>query len=222
LATASAQDQPDTEVGDPADEYKSVCEFPRLYATLRFYRLALLLGSTGSIVTALSSAAVRASFARLEVLKFGGLIVSLAFLVKEFAPRRTGWRYAVAATTWRGECASSAFPTRRADIRRPPAGPASTFTWWWLRFGQRACCCRSQPRLDLAEAVLGAKPIRFRTTSRRGGACATVCVRGVNRGLPLALALHPANRSTPWSACSPRSSRWSPSPRCRQKACGHG
>ena len=43
--------------GSPADEYKSVCEFMRMYATLRFYRLALLLGTTGSIVTALSSAA---------------------------------------------------------------------------------------------------------------------------------------------------------------------
>jgi hypothetical protein len=70
--------------GNPADEYKSVCEFLRLYATLRFYRLALLLGTTGSIVTALTSIAVRSSFARLEILKFGGLVVSLAFLVMEF------------------------------------------------------------------------------------------------------------------------------------------
>jgi hypothetical protein len=67
-----------------ADEYKSVCEFMRLYATLRFYRLALLLGTTGSIITALTSVAVRASFARLEILKLGGLVVSLAFLVMEF------------------------------------------------------------------------------------------------------------------------------------------
>jgi hypothetical protein len=70
--------------GSPADEYKSVCEFMRMYATLRFYRLALLLGTTGSIVTALTSAAVRASFARIEVLKLGGLMVCLAFLVMEF------------------------------------------------------------------------------------------------------------------------------------------
>lgn len=83
-APVSMPDQPDAEAGNPGDEYKSVCEFLRLYATLRFYRLALLLGTTGSIVTALTSAAVRASFARLEVLKFGGLVVSLAFLVMEF------------------------------------------------------------------------------------------------------------------------------------------
>jgi hypothetical protein len=70
--------------GSMADEYKSVCEFMRMYATLRFYRLALLLGTTGSIITALTSAAVRTSFARIEVLKLGGLLVCLAFLVMEF------------------------------------------------------------------------------------------------------------------------------------------
>jgi hypothetical protein len=69
---------------DPAEEYKCVCDFMRLYATLRFYQLALLLGTTGSVITALSSPAVRSSFARAELLKTGGLIVSLAFLVMEF------------------------------------------------------------------------------------------------------------------------------------------
>jgi hypothetical protein len=70
--------------GNPGEEYKSVCEFMRLYSTLRFYQLALLLGTTGSIVTALSSNAVRANFARPELLKAGGLVISLAFLVMEF------------------------------------------------------------------------------------------------------------------------------------------
>ncbi|GAA4359762.1 hypothetical protein GCM10023165_56240 [Variovorax defluvii] len=69
---------------DPAEEYKCVCDFMRLYATLRFYQLALLLGTTGSIITALSSHAVRTGFARAELLKAGGLVVSLAFLVMEF------------------------------------------------------------------------------------------------------------------------------------------
>lgn len=73
-----------TDSARATDEYKSVCEFMRLYATLRFYRLALLLGTTGSIITALTSVAVRASFARLEILKLGGLVISLAFLVMEF------------------------------------------------------------------------------------------------------------------------------------------
>jgi hypothetical protein len=73
-----------TAVGNPADEFKSVCEFIRQYATLRFYQLALLLGTTGSIVTALSSNTVRQSLVRTEFLKAGGLIVSLALLVMEF------------------------------------------------------------------------------------------------------------------------------------------
>jgi hypothetical protein len=69
--------------GNSAEEYKSVCEFMRLYATLRFYRLALLLGTTGSLVTALTSTVVRAQFHRVEILKLGGLVISLAFLVME-------------------------------------------------------------------------------------------------------------------------------------------
>jgi hypothetical protein len=83
LATQGKQSTP-MESGNPAEEFKNVCEFMRLYATLRFYQLALLLGTTGSIITALSSNAARTSFARAELLKAGGLIVSLALLVMEF------------------------------------------------------------------------------------------------------------------------------------------
>jgi hypothetical protein len=72
------------EGGSPAEEYRSVCEFMRLYATLRFYRLALLLGTTGSIITALTSFAVRASALRVDMLRLGGLVISCAFLVMEF------------------------------------------------------------------------------------------------------------------------------------------
>lgn len=82
LARHKAQ-PPSVESGNPAEEFKSVCEFMRLYATLRFYQLALLLGTTGSIVTALSSNAVRLTFARAEILKAGGLTICLAFLVME-------------------------------------------------------------------------------------------------------------------------------------------
>lgn len=70
--------------GNPSEEYKSVCEFMRLYATLRFYQLALLLGTSGGIVTALTSNAVHTGFARAELLRTGGLVISLAFLVMEF------------------------------------------------------------------------------------------------------------------------------------------
>jgi hypothetical protein len=66
------------------EEYKCVCAFMRQHATLRFYQLALLLGTTGSIVTALTSAAVRASALRIDILKCGGLLVALALLVMEY------------------------------------------------------------------------------------------------------------------------------------------
>jgi len=84
---------PALESGDAGEEYRSVCEFMRLYATLRFYQLALLLGTTGSIVTALSSNAVRTSFAGMGLLKSGGLVISLAFLVMEF--RATSYWHAL-------------------------------------------------------------------------------------------------------------------------------
>jgi hypothetical protein len=79
-----ALESPALASGDPADEFRSVSEFLRLYSTLRFYQLALLLGTTGSIVTALASTAVRTGFARAELLKLGGVVVSLALLVMEF------------------------------------------------------------------------------------------------------------------------------------------
>lgn len=66
------------------EEYKCVSALMRQYATLRFYQLALLLGTTGGIVTALSSQAVRMNATRVEMLKTGALLVSLALLVMEF------------------------------------------------------------------------------------------------------------------------------------------
>jgi hypothetical protein len=81
---AQGKAPPVPESGNPMEEYRTVCEFMRLYATLRFYQLALLLGTTGSIITALTSLAVHANFARLELLKTGGLLISIAFLIMEF------------------------------------------------------------------------------------------------------------------------------------------
>jgi hypothetical protein len=66
------------------EEYKCVCDFMRQYALLRFYQLALLLGTTGGIVTALSSNVVRMSALRSDMLKLGGLLIGLALLVMEF------------------------------------------------------------------------------------------------------------------------------------------
>src|SRR5690349_11902528 len=43
------------QAGEPLEEYKGICEFLRLYSTLRFYQLALLLGTSGAIATVLVS-----------------------------------------------------------------------------------------------------------------------------------------------------------------------
>jgi len=66
------------------EEYKVVCDFLRLYATLRFYRLALLLGTSGSIVTALAAQVVRTNPLHLMLLRVAGLMITFAFLVMEF------------------------------------------------------------------------------------------------------------------------------------------
>lgn len=78
------EEGPTMDSSSPFEEYKSIAEFMRLYATLRFYQLALLFGTTGSIVTALSLAAVRVGFAGVGLLKAGGLVITLAFTVMEF------------------------------------------------------------------------------------------------------------------------------------------
>jgi hypothetical protein len=71
-------------VADAREEYKTLCEFLRSYATLRFYQLALLLGTSGGIATALSSTAVRESDYGSLLLRLTGLIVAMALTVMEF------------------------------------------------------------------------------------------------------------------------------------------
>ncbi len=73
-----------TSSGGPAEEYKIVCAFMRQYSMMRFYQLALLLGTTSSIVTALSLNASRMNFTGATLLKGGGLFVCLALLVMAF------------------------------------------------------------------------------------------------------------------------------------------
>lgn len=75
---------PELSRANAVDEYKALCEQIRMYSLLRFYQLALLLGTTGSIVTALSSSAVRASVVGASFLKGSAVFVSLVLLVMEF------------------------------------------------------------------------------------------------------------------------------------------
>jgi hypothetical protein len=84
LATQHLKEAP-VSPGRSLQEYKIICEFMRLYATLRFYQLALLLGTTGAIITALiNSRTILATPGAAIVLKLGGLAVALALTVMEF------------------------------------------------------------------------------------------------------------------------------------------
>ena len=71
--------------GSSLQEYKSICEFMRLYATLRFYQLALLLGTSGAIITALlTSVTIRVYPQTGTFMKVAGLLVAAALTVMEF------------------------------------------------------------------------------------------------------------------------------------------
>jgi hypothetical protein len=84
LATKHLKEAPVTP-GSSLQEYKSICEFMRLYATLRFYQLALLLGTSGAIVTALlTSSTIHVLPKTGIILKLAGLSVAAALTVMEF------------------------------------------------------------------------------------------------------------------------------------------
>jgi hypothetical protein len=71
--------------GSSLQEYKIICEFMRLYATLRFYQLTLLLGTSGAIITALlTSVTIRVAPQNAMFLKFAGLVVAFTLTVMEF------------------------------------------------------------------------------------------------------------------------------------------
>jgi hypothetical protein len=60
-----------TSMGNPIDEYKHLGEDLRHYGILRLYRLTLLLGTTGAMVTALANESVRAHPIIFDVLRLG-------------------------------------------------------------------------------------------------------------------------------------------------------
>jgi hypothetical protein len=84
LATQHLKEAP-MRPGTALQEYKTICEFLRLYATLRFYQLALLLGTTSAIITALlTSTTVHASPGLGTMFKIGGVAVAAALTAMEF------------------------------------------------------------------------------------------------------------------------------------------
>src|SRR5689334_1332456 len=68
----------------PLEEYKILCEMMRSYAMLRFYQMALLLGTSGGIVTGISSDIVRRSALLVLMVKIGGLLLSAVFTVMDY------------------------------------------------------------------------------------------------------------------------------------------
>lgn len=76
-----------------SQEYERICEFLRTYLMLRLYRLTLLLGTSGAVVTALASDSVRARGALVVfLLKLAALGVSSAFAVMDFSASGHWWR----------------------------------------------------------------------------------------------------------------------------------
>jgi hypothetical protein len=70
--------------GTALDEYKHLGEDLRHYGILRLARLTLLLGTTGAMVTALASDAVRAHPIVFMLLKVGGLVIAVVFAIMDY------------------------------------------------------------------------------------------------------------------------------------------
>ena len=70
--------------GTPLDEYKHLGEDLRHYGILRLYRLTLLLGTAGAMVTALASDDVRAHPLLFGAVKGGGLAITVAFAIMDY------------------------------------------------------------------------------------------------------------------------------------------
>ena len=68
------------------EEFHRISEFMRTYLLLRLYRLTLLLGTSGAIVTALASDSIRARGAVvILLLKIGAVVISSAFAIMDFS-----------------------------------------------------------------------------------------------------------------------------------------
>ena len=93
------------------DEFKRISEFMRTYLLLRLYRLTLLFGTSGAIVTALASDNVRRRGAIvILLLKLGALAVSGAFTIVDFSAAGHWTRFRDRANELAGELNYRRFP----------------------------------------------------------------------------------------------------------------
>lgn len=84
----------------------------RGYALLRFYQMALLLGTAGAIVTAMASENIHRQPGLLVVLKLTGLLISAAFLVMDFRASSYWHALRARANALAAELGFMAFPVR--------------------------------------------------------------------------------------------------------------
>lgn len=97
---------------DAADEFERVTEFMRAYLLLRLYRLTLLLGSSGAVITALASDAVRQRGAIvILLLKVGAIAVSSAFMIMDFSAAGHWNRFLIRANELATQLNYARFPT---------------------------------------------------------------------------------------------------------------
>jgi hypothetical protein len=77
-------DPPGPQPGNPVEEYKHIGDDLRHYGILRLYRLTLLLGTTGAIVTALGSETIRAHPLIFLLVRLAGLMIALVFAIMDY------------------------------------------------------------------------------------------------------------------------------------------
>ena len=100
--------------GSPLDEYKHLGEDLRHYGVLRLYRLTLLLGTTGAMITALASENVRGNAVLAGTLKVGGLVVALAFAIMDYRSGRQWLRLRRRANLLAGQLGFDGYPASHA------------------------------------------------------------------------------------------------------------
>jgi len=66
------------------DEYRHIGEDLRHFGILRLYRLTLLLGTTGAMVSAIASESVRMHAMLFEAIKWGGLAITVVFAIMDY------------------------------------------------------------------------------------------------------------------------------------------
>lgn len=95
----------------PLEEYKTICEMMRSYAMLRFYQMALLLGTSGGIVTAFASQSVRSLPLLVALLKIAGVLISAVFMVMDCRASSYWHRLRARANELAPELGFEGFPT---------------------------------------------------------------------------------------------------------------